>query len=447
MPATAEEHLTRPDLARLQQDRLTALLAEILPRNRFYARKFAETGVSPTEIRSPADLARLPFTTKEELLADQQANPPYGNLLTYPLSRYCRYHQTSGTTGQPLRWLDTAESWEWALQCWKTIYRIAGVTATDRLFFGFSFGPFLGFWTAFDAGARLGCLCLPGGGMSSAARLRCLLENEATVVLCTPTYALRLTAVAQQQGIKLSEATTGSRVRALIVAGEPGGSIPATRARIEQAWGARVFDHSGLTEVGPVAIECPENPAGLHLLEADYIAEVVDPPSGRPVPPGQVGELVLTNLGRWGSPVLRYRTGDLARLDPPPCPCGREFARLGGGILGRTDDMIQVRGNNLFPSALEAVIQRFPEVAEYRVQVKQTDHLAALHIEVEPLTADVGRDVAQRIDQAIRQELLFRADVVAVAPGSLPRFEAKARRIIRAKGSKAPKDDKGVSQP
>jgi len=428
MSATAEEHLARPDLEPLQQERLGALLAEILPRNRFYARKLAAAGVSPRDLRVPADLARLPFTTKAELLADQEANPPYGQILTYPLTHYSRYHQTSGTTSQPLRWLDTAVSWQWALGCWETIYRIAGVTAQDRLFFPFSFGPFLGFWTAFEAAGRLGCLCLPGGGMTSAARLRFLLENKATVILCTPTYALRLAEVAQQKGIQLAPYTPGYAVRALLVAGEPGGSIPATRARIEQAWSARVFDHAGLTEVGPLAIECTENPAGLHLLEGDYLVEVIKPGSGVPVPPGEVGEMVVTNLGRWGSPVIRYRTGDLVQLDPRPCPCGRGFARVAGGILGRTDDMIQVRGNNVYPSALEAVIRRFGEVAEYRVRVGQANH-PALRIEVEPLVQETGADVAQRVSQAIRDELFFRAEVVAVPPGSLPRFELKARRI------------------
>jgi len=436
MSAAAEEHLARADLERLQTERLSALVAEILPRNRFYARKFAEAGISAADVRTPADLARLPFTTKAELLADQQADPPYGKVLTYPLIHYSRYHQTSGTTSQPLRWLDTAASWQWALRCWETLYRIAGVTAADRLFFPFSFGPFLGFWTAFESGGKLGCLCLPGGGMSSAARLRFLLDNEATIVLCTPTYALRLAEVARQQGILLTPNTPGYAIRALIVAGEPGGSIPATRARIEQAWGARVFDHAGLTEVGPAAIECPENPGGLHLLEGDYILEVIDPHSGLSVPPGEVGEMVVTNLGRWGSPVLRYRTGDLVRLDPRPCPCGRGFARLSGGILGRTDDMIHVRGNNLYPSALEGVIRRFSEVAEYRIRLGETSYLTALRIEVEPVDSETAGDVAERISEAIREELLFRAEVVTVPPGSLPRFELKARRVALQKNAK-----------
>jgi phenylacetate-CoA ligase len=398
-----------------QRERLHALLAAVLPHNRFYAAKLAG--------RDLADLARLPLTTKDELLADQAAHPPYGTALTYPRQRYCRLHQTSGTSGRPLRWLDTLESWHWMLDCWETIFAVVGLRRDDRLFFPFSFGPFLGFWTAFEAAAWAGYFCLPAGGMSSNARLRFLLDNEATVVFCTPTYALRLAEAACDEGIDLA----ASPVRMLIVAGEPGGSILATRARIEEAWGARVIDHSGMTETGPCTVECLANPAGMHLLEDDYIGEVIDPASGHPVPPGQVGELVLTNLGRLGSPLIRYRTGDLVRVDPRPCPCGRSWLRLDGGILGRCDDMIHLRGNNVYPSALEALLRRFPEVGEYRIEIDRTQPLPALRVEVE----GSGAELAERVDRAIRDEFLFRAEVKLVAPGSLPRFEMKAKRISR----------------
>jgi phenylacetate-CoA ligase len=214
-----------------------------------------------------------------------------------------------------------------------------------------------------------------------------------------------------------------------MVAGEPGGSIPATRARIESSWGARVFDHSGLTEVGPAGVECTENPAGIHILEDHYLAEVIDPTTTQPVLSGTLGELVLTNLGRSGSPVLRYRTGDLVKVDPEPCPCGSRFIRLQGGILGRTDDMIHVRGNNLYPSALEAIIHRFTEVAEYRVEVDESETLTALRIELEPASDRLASGLADRVAHAIREELLFRADVKIVAPGSLPRYEMKAQRF------------------
>jgi phenylacetate-CoA ligase len=394
--------------------RLAELLRSILPSHRFYARKF--TGI-PLD-----DWSQLPFTTKEELLADQAARPPYGDLLTYPLDRYTRLHQTSGSRGAPLRWLDTPESWERMLGSWRTMFGMIGVTPADRLMFAFSFGPFLGFWTAFEAASSIGCLCLPAGGLSSGARLRMLLDNRATVLLCTPTYALHLAQYAQEYDIRLEG------VRSVIVAGEPGGSIPATRARIESAWNARVFDHSGMTEIGPTAIECPANPGGLHILEDDYVAEVIDPATGKLLRGNDIGELVLTNLGRVGSPLLRYRTGDLVRVDPTPCPCGCKWMRLAGGILGRTDDMIAIRGNNFYPGALENVLRRFAEVVEYRATIDRQATLAEMRIEVEP-AADAGAGLAERIGAAIRDELMFRAEVALAPPGSLPRFEMKAQRV------------------
>lgn len=417
----------RPRLAELQASRLQGLLQEIIPGNAFWTRKFAAAGLDPASVRTPADLTRLPATTKTELLADQQAYQPYGSGLTYPVQRYFRLHQTSGTSGRPLRWLDTPESWRWMLDCWEAYFQIIGLRTDERLFFPFSFGPFLGFWSAFEAACRRGNLCLPGGGMSSSARLRFLRDHEVTVVFCTPTYALRLAEVAREEGLDLASLP----VRALVVAGEPGAGIPATRQRIETAWHARIFDQNGLTEMGPTGIECPENPAGLHLLETEYLVEVIDPETGQPRGADEVGELVLTNLGRWGSPLLRYRTGDLVRVDPEPCPCGLSLVRLAGGILGRADDMIQVKGNNIYPGTLEAIIRRFSEVAEFQVEVDCSGPMHELRIEVEPEAGAGSSDLAERVSQAIRTELLFRAEVKAVAPGSIPRSEMKSRRVRR----------------
>jgi phenylacetate-CoA ligase len=412
--------LDTKQIQELQARKLQSLLTEILPTNAFYACKFQQAGLTKLK-----DLKSIPFTTRIEIQEDQAEHPPYGTNLTFPIASYHRLCQTSGTHGKPLRWLDTLESWNWMLDCWTHYYRIMGLRPDDRLFFGFSFGPFLGFWTAFEAACRLGNLCLPGGGMSSTARLRYLLDNKATIVLGTPTYLLHLAEVASAENIALAR----SSVRALIVAGEPGGSIPEARRRLEESWGARVFDHNGMTEIGPTGMECPENPGGLHLLETEYIVEVIDPETTSSVEPGAIGELVLTNLGRIGSPLIRYRTGDLVCIDTEPCPCGLKMARLKGGLLGRVDDMIHVRGNNVYPSALEAVIRRFPEVAEYRVEIRQTTALPALRIEVERSAQAEVNGIAERIDQAIQEEFLFRAEVREVAPGTLPRFEMKAQRF------------------
>lgn len=412
------------DLQTAQLARVRSLLAAVLPANAFYAKKLA--GLRADDVRTLDDFAKLPFTTKADLTSDQKQNAPYGTNLTFALDRYCRFHQTSGTSsGQPLRWLDTAESWEWILGCWREYFRLIGLRPGERLFFPFSFGPFLGFWSAFDAASRSGYLCIPGGGMSSSARLRCLIEHRCAVLFATPTYALHLAEVAAKEGID----TAGSAVRAVVVAGEPGGNVPGTRERIESAWGARCFDHYGMTEVGPVAIESAGRPGQMYLLECEYLVEVVDRETGRAVPDGTPGELVLTNLGRVGSPLIRYRTGDLVRTATGPDPLGRGWRRLDGGILGRADDMIHVRGNNLYPSAIEAIVRRFPEVAEYRIYVDHTRPLADLRLEVEP-AAGAGAALAEAVARAVRDELLFRVEVTLAPPGSLPRFEMKARRVV-----------------
>lgn len=427
MPPVAPEDLDRPGIERRQTERLSVLLRAILPHNRFHAARFAAAGLTSNDLRSPADLARLPLTSKAALLADQAENPPYGTNLTYSRERYTRLHQTSGTSGRPLRWLDTPASWAWMLDSWAVYFRLAEIRSSDVLFFPFSFGPFLGFWTGFEAACWQGSLCLPGGGLSTTARLRFMIDNHATVVLCTPTYALHLAEVAAAEGIDLA----GSSVSKIVVAGEPGGSVPGTRNRIETAWGARVFDHHGMTEVGPAGMECAANPLGVHLLESEYIVEVIDPATGKPVAPGTEGELVLTNLGRIGSPLIRYRTGDLVCVDPTPCPCGRAAVRLLGGIRGRADDMIFLRGNNFHPSTLQALLHAVPEVAEYRLKVDRSGALPVLKVEVEPIPSAVPQLVAARVDQVIRDELLFRAEVSIVSPGSLPRAELK--RVVVSK--------------
>src|ERR1700722_19405328 len=211
-------HPSRAEIAADQLEQLRSLVAELFPGNAFYSQKLSAAGITFDVDSLEGFSRRFPFTTKSELVEDQRAHPPFGTNLTYPLDRYTRFHQTSGTTGTPLRWLDTPESWEGMLESWAEVYRAAGVVRGDRVYFAFSFGPFIGFWMAFEAANRLGALCLPGGGMSSAARLRGILDNGAAGLCCTPTYALRLAEVAAAEKIDLQR----SRVKTIIVAGESG---------------------------------------------------------------------------------------------------------------------------------------------------------------------------------------------------------------------------------
>jgi phenylacetate-CoA ligase len=418
----ANDFLTRDEIESLQLVYLRRVLEHILPENQFYSKKLP--GIDP-QIRNLSDFTRrFPFTTKQELSADQIAHPPFGTNLTHPVENYTRFCQTSGTTREPLRWLDTKADWQWMVNSWKTIYEAAGVNSADRFYFAFSFGPFIGFWLAFDAAQQIGSICIPGGGLSSPARLRVMRDARATILCCTPSYAIRLGEVALEEKISLNS------IRLLIVAGEPGGSIPATRKRIEQLWPTtRVFDHHGMTETGPVTFECPAQPGILHVIESSYLAEILDA-TGHPVKQGEAGELVLTPLGRAGSPVLRYKTGDMVKaVVQSTCKCGRSDLALKGGILGRIDDMVVIRGVNVYPSALEDLLRGFPDVAEYQVEVDKTKALAEVQLQVEPISNAV--DTAQlstRIQTTIQDTFHLRVPVSMVSVGTLPRFEMKARR-------------------
>jgi len=424
------EQCARDEIESRQLERLQLLLSEVTATNPFFQKHL--NGIRPEQVQSLTDLRQLPFLTKQQLVDDQNASPPFGTNLTYPVSDFSRLHQTSGTTGKPMRWLDTPASWDWFLECWSQIYRIAGVREDDRFAFPFSFGPFIGFWAAFEGAQRLGNLSLTMGGMTSEARLKLMVEMEATVLCCTPTYALRLCEIAEQMGLDLAS----SSVRMLIVAGEPGGTIPAIRNRLEQAWQARVIDHWGMTDIGALGVEASAGPGGLLILETECIAEIVDRETLEPVPAGTVGELVITNLARFGQPVIRYRTGDLVCASTEPCPSGLNLLRLEGGILGRADDMVTIRGNNVFPSSLDAILREFDDVAEYRITVTTVRSMPHLTIEVEPIpvVAENGDDIAEqrhRVQKAIKDRINFQAEVNIVDVGALPRFELKGRRFFR----------------
>ena len=412
----------RVDLEADQLRKLRALLTAISD-NPFYSAKLRDAGAG-------SELASLPFTVKQELIEDQLAHPPYGSNLTYSLDRYTRFSQTSATTtGNPMRWLDTPESWDWMIDKWTRVYQAAGVGAGDRIFFAFSFGPFLGFWVAFESATRMGCLAIPGGGLRSAARLRAIVETSVTVLCCTPTYAMRLAEAAGEEDLDLAAAN----VRTIIVAGEPGGSVPAARSRISKLWhGARVVDHHGMTEIGPVSYGCPKRPDVLHIMEDSYIAEVIDPESGSPAPRGVTGELVLTNLGRLGSPLLRYRTSDMVQAAVEDrCECGSYDLALNGGILGRTDDMLVVRGVNVYPGAVDNILRAFEAVSEYRVEIQNHRSLPELSIQVEPAAAYASdSSLTHRLEAALTNAFALRIPVSLVPLGSLPRFEMKARRWV-----------------
>ncbi len=413
------EALDRSALEALQLERLNDLLAAIVPQNPFYAAKLRD---SPRRLDRLDQLAELPLTTKEDL-----ADAAPHKACTYPLSRFVRFHQTSGTHGRPLTVLDTADDWQWWIDCWQYVLDAAEVTADDRAMLAFSFGPFIGFWTAHDALVARGALAIPGGGMNSLARLELMERTDATVLCCTPSYALRLVEVAAEHKIGLHNYA----VRRIIVAGEPGGSQPAVRQRIEEAWDAQVIDHAGATEVGPWGYADAER-RGLHILESEFIAEFFSAETGAPAAEGELSHLVLTPLGRRGMPVVRYRTGDLVR---PVWPQGgtNRFVLLEGGVVARADDMLIIRGVNVFPSAIDQILRSFPEVVEYRVTARKRGEMDGLVVEVEDRLGE-----PRRIAEEFSVRLGLHVEVLLAEPLSLPRFEGKGRRLIDVRQTQEP---------
>ncbi len=421
--------MTRPRIESIQLGRLRALFDELRTGNAFYRERIGKAGLADGPVSLGDFVAKMPFTTKMDLVWDREEFPPYGSNLTYPLQRYSRFCQSSGTTRGPLPTLDTAESWSAMLDCWDRVFEAAGIEAGDRIFFAFSFGPFLGFWTAFEAATRRGNLSIPGGGLSSQARLQALVANEVEVLCCTPTYAMRLGELFASHA---GDETAAYRLRKIIVAGEPGGSLPEVRHRLSELWkGACVFDHHGMTETGPVTYEHSAKALSLCVIEEAYFAEIIDRETQLEVAPGQRGELVLTTLSRTASPLLRYRTGDLvekAWFDPPEG--GEPLLCLEGGILGRIDEMVVIRGVNVYPTAVEKIIRGFPEVVEF--QVVQTTRQSMAELEVS-LEADprAKPDLAERVQRELSDALTLRIPVRVVEPGALPRYEFKSKRWIK----------------
>lgn len=419
--ADVSSPIDRDRLRSNQWRKLRSILVSVNGAGGFYAHKFQAAKVVVSSMDGVEDfIQQVPFTLKEELLADRLAHPPFGTHLTQPLESYTRFCQTSGTSsGQPVAWLDTPESWEAMLKCWRHVYDGADLVAgKDRIFFAFSFGPFLGFWTAYEA-ANGHYLTLPSGGLSSQARLEMMARYGATVLCCTPTYALRL-------GEMIGEASgvehLSLRVQKIIVAGEPGGSIPEVRARIEKLWNARVYDHHGMTEVGPVSYETTAFPGQLVVIEEAYLAEVIDPATGLEVNEGECGELVLTTLDRTAGPLLRYRTGDWVKKR-----LWQGRLALEGGVLSRVDDMVVVRGVNVYPSAVEAVVRQFSEIAEFMVEQRKVDAMDEIEILIE-VPGNVSKALIKRLEAKLRDTFSMRIPVRLVEADSLPRHEFKAKR-------------------
>ena len=396
------------------------------------SKRLRDAGVTPDQVSSLDDLQQIPLMTREDWMQGQLEHPPYGPILAAAPESAIRYHMTSGTTGAtPIRVLDGMKDWEWIAEMWCYGLWGFGVRPSDIVFVAFGYSTFIGFWGLHYACEKIGCLVLPGGAMTTDQRVRQIVDMGATVVCSTPTYALRMAQEAKSMGVDLA----GSSVQRLILSGEPAGSIPATKKLIEREWVAMAGDTAGMTELGTIMIfECAEQPGGTHIIEDHYIEEVLDPESGKPVPYGEMGERVVTSFGRGFIPVFRYRTRDLVvKVPGSSCRCGRTFDIYEGGIRGRVDDMKLVRGTNVYPRAVEAIVREFSEIDEFQIHLYTAEGIRD-EIEVLMEIPDVDAD-PYRIMGEVGKKLAdahegLRFGVKQAETGTLPRFELKAKRML-----------------
>lgn len=427
------ETLPKDQLRALQLAKLQRLVRFAWERSPYHRRLYEQAGVHPDQIRSLDDLRRLPFMTREDWMANQAQQPLFGDLVTRPPEDAIRYHLTSGTSGrQPLRVLDSRKDWSWIADMWCYGFWGFGIRPSDTVFFAFSYGSFIGFWGAHYCCEKLGCLTLASGNMTTEQRVKQIVEMGATVVCATPTYALRMGQTAEKMGIDLRKE---GKVRRVVVSGEPAGSIPAVKQMIQDMWGGLCGDTAGMTEIGTIMIfECDRQPGGPHIIEDHFIEEVLDPDSGEPVGYGERGERVVTSFGRGFIPLLRYKTKDLVcKVPHTRCQCGRTGDLYEGGILGRVDDMKLIRGTNVYPRAVEAIVRENPEIEEFQIVITREQDVQdeiTVQVELKPdqqhrwpaLQPKLGKDLADAHEG-------LRFNVALAAVGTLPRFELKAKRL------------------
>jgi phenylacetate-CoA ligase len=429
----AVETLSREELEKKQLKYFKKQMKYVIDKSPFYKKKFKDAGVTPEDIKTMEDVRRVPFTTKQELLKSQEEHPIYGDFPCIRPEQATRVFQTSGTTGKPLKVPLSKKDW------FETYYRQFsyflsgyGVTSKDVAFFPFTYGTFIAWWGIQAAMEQHGVTIVPGGGQTSDARVKSILEWGATVVCGTPTYVIYLGELAKKLGLDFPN----SKVRIVITAGEPGAQVAATKQLVESLYGAKNYDDIGSTEISNFGFECLAQ-RGTHLIESMFLAESLDTETGKPAADNEVGELVLSNLFCESAPLLRYMTKDLVRFNYEKCDCGRTFLRMDGGVLGRADDMFTFGGVNIFPSAIENFIRGIPTFSnEYQLIIPKQGSGKRLAIRVEPASEDISDEQAKgavkQLLDGIGYNIKITADIELVTPGTLPRFEGKAKRVIRA---------------
>ena len=426
------ETLPREKREALQLERFRERMAYVYDNSPMYKRKYDQAGIKPFDIKTLSDISRVPFTVKEELRESQKRKPPWGDFMCVPPEDGVRVFQTTGTTGIPVRVMLNKK--DWTVHFYEQFMHFMnayGIKTSDILYVPFGYGLYIAWWGFQAALEQAGVMIVPGGAQSSNDRVRNIFDWAATVVCGTPTYLLHLGEVAKKMGVSLAD----SQVSVVVAAGEPGANVKSTKQAIETLWGAKCYDDIGSSEISNFGFECIFQ-KGTHVNENMFYAECLDPDTLEPVNDGEVGELVLSNLCTETMPLIRYRIKDLVKFNREPCECGRTFLRLDGGILGRSDDMFQFGGVNVFPSAIENVIRKVNCFSnEYQIIIPRMGSGNRLKIRVEPESSQVSsKDMQQALNRFIEEfkyRITFTPDVEVAEIGELPRFELKAKRLIR----------------
>jgi len=433
------ETLPAARLRELQFRKFKRIVSWAYERSPFYRSVYDESGFRPDMLQTFADIPRVPKVEKSMLRGAQEDKEPhpYGDLLAVPAERVTAFRQTSGTTGRPVYQGDTWQDWDWWAEAWSYLLYAQGYRSADRVFLPFGYNIFVAFWAAHYAAEKMGCEVVPGGVLGTEARIEKMREIEATAFLATPTYVLGMANAARKMGLDLRKDLS---IRRITCAGEPGASIPATKKRMEEAFGADVYDHCGATEIGAWGFECDAKPGGIHVNEGMFLAEVEDLKTGEIVQePGRRGRLVITALDRVGMPCVRFDSKDVVQWADEPCECGRTFRVFQGGVLGRADDIVKVKGVLLAPSAIEEIVRSFDELSEeYQVTVAKRGDLDEISLKVEPApdfaqraaeVAEEREQVIERLAHELRVKTNLGYKIQMVAPESLPRYALKAKRF------------------
>jgi phenylacetate-CoA ligase len=425
------ETLPPERLRALQLKKFQRALTHAYEHSPFYRQMYRETGLEPGDIRTFEDIRKVP-TIDKNVLREVQARPPfpYGNILAVPLNEVTDFRQTSGTTGTPVYQAETWQDWEWWAECWAYILYAQGYRDTDRVFLPFGYNIFVAFWAGHYAAEKVGCEVVPGGVLDTEARILKMQELKCTAFMATPTYVLGMADTARKMGI---DPARDLWIRRITCAGEPGASIPATRRRMEEAWGAEVYDHAGATEIGAWGYECTARPGGLHVNEAFFLVEIEDLETGALIEePGKAGKMIITAFDRTAKPCIRFDSKDVIRWADHGCDCGRTFRIVDGGVVGRSDDITKVKGVLLAPTAIEEVVRGLPEVGnDYQVTVSKRGDIDDILLEIEMSPGCEGDEttVLARLKDQLRLKVNLGFRIVVHPAGTLPRHQVKAQRF------------------